>query len=176
MSPPAEPQAPQPTASRTAARRLLAREVGGESRLDAAAVDEVAAGGDRLVLRVTGGLARSFGAYGALALLSRALARVRVNNPVLATVTVTGVTAAGVPIAADHAIGTGLAASGIALGAAATVEGLTAWLAQLIDLLAELIGDDLTATILEQSATPRIESAALPRGADHDAPTTVDES
>ncbi len=177
---------------RAAARRLLARELGGELRVDAAEAREIAAAAEGLVARVTGALSRSFSSYGAIALVSRALTRAQATHPVLSTVTLRAADGAGVagPIDRSATVG-GLMASAHTAGASAILEGATVWLAELADLLGELIGDNLARTILEQSATARDDRAPSPgaalvaasrpgdagaaRETDHDAPMTVDE-
>jgi hypothetical protein len=173
------------------ARRLLARELGGEERVAAAGAGELAAAGERFIARLAGGLSRSFGPDGAVALVSRALTRARPGNAVLATVTVTAASPGASPGALGPALVSGLATSAAAAGAAATAEALTVWLAQLADLLGGLIGDVLTAAILEQCAgsvtngsaprggmatgTPGAVVGAPPGDSDTDAHTTVDE-
>jgi hypothetical protein len=189
LPPSGSPLPPDAPPSRVVARRLLARELGGEARIAAAGAGEVAAAGERFIARLAGGLSRSFGPYGAVALISRALTRARAGNPVLATVTVTAASVAGSPGA--PALIAGLATSAGEAGTAATAEALTVWLAQLADLLGGLIGDALTATILEQCAadatngsasqdgmstgTPGAVLGTLPGSPDKDAHTTVDE-
>jgi hypothetical protein len=174
MPPPSDPQSSPPTTPRATARRLLARELGGEARVEAAEAGAVAAAGEQLVLRITGGLSRSFGPYGAVALVARALVRVRASHPLLAAVTIVATTP---PDSVDRPIQiTGLAAGASSSGAAAAVDALTAWLAQLADLLGGIIGDDLAATILEQSAATSARGAGTSGDTDHDTHTTVDES
>jgi hypothetical protein len=157
------------------------------------AATAVVAAGERLVVRMTGGLSRSFGPYGALALVSRALTRAQPVHPPLSAVKVTSESVPGLPGTVGHSARvTGLDASANSYDAATLTDAVTAWVAQLADLLGGLIGDELAATILEQSAATGMDSAAPPRnsfaapagagdasatgGMDNDAPTTVDES
>lgn len=160
------PSGPQPfsATSRLVASRLVAPELGGEAGSSAAQASEAAAAGERLVARVTGGLGRSFGPYGALALVSRALTRAHDANPVLSKVTVSVVTASALPGSLPPASIAGLSASGGAYDASEITEGVTSWLAHLVELLGGLIGDELAATLLEQSATPSTDTAATPAG------------
>jgi hypothetical protein len=176
MSRPPDPQSP-PTAAHATASRLIARELAGAPAPAAHDAREVASAGERLIDRVTEGLSRSFGPYGALALVSRALARAQGNHPMLATVTVmarTAVSPAGAPDRSGS-VG-GLAASARAAGGPATLHGLTAWLTELADLLGGLIGDDLAATLLEQNATSGTARPPLPGGTFAAAPDAGDTS
>lgn len=119
------------------ARRLFARELRGGA--DDAAVVEAA---ERVCARVADGLSRWFGPYGSLALITRALVRARAHHPALAGVAAT---------AAHPPCLTGLAESARAHGAKATAEGVVAVLAALAELIGRLIGDDLAASLFEQS-------------------------
>ncbi len=177
---------------RDTARRLLARELGREPDDDGVVATAVVAAGERLIVRMTGGLSRSFGPYGALALVSRALTRAQPDHPPLSAVKVTSEAVPGLPTAVGHSARvTGLVASANKYDAATLVDAVTAWLAQLADLLGGLIGDELATTILGQSAATGMHPAAPPHnsfaapaeagdaatgGMDNDAPTTVDES
>jgi hypothetical protein len=186
MPSPLDPQ--PPLTPRVTAQRLLVRELGRPATAAAPDVSEVAAAGERLVARVTIGLARSFGPYGAHALLARALVRAQASHPVLTKATLAPVPAAGLTRADGRPSNiVGLPATTSATDA---MEGVTAWLTQLADLLGGLIGDDLAATLLEQSAArtdgaapasgalgaiPPADSAGTARHPNADAPPTVDE-
>lgn len=191
-SPPPDPQSPPTTAPQATARRLIARELGGEVRVDTSDAGAVAAAGERLIAGLTEGLSRSFGPYGALALVSRALGRAQSSRPMLSTVTVTTGTVASSTGALDRSgLMAGLAASARAAGGAAALEGVTVWLTELADLLGGLIGDELAAALLEQSALssedspaprggtfvagPKASDANRLPGTDHDTPSTVNE-
>jgi hypothetical protein len=170
------------------AQRLIARELSQPSTAGGPDVSEVAAAGERLLARVTMGLARSFGPYGAHALLSRSLIRAQASHPVLTNATLATVPAAGL----THTDGRPSNIVGLPATTSATdaMQGVTAWLTHLADLLGGLIGDDLAATLLEQSAA-RTDGAAPASGAsgaappagtvgtarhpNDDAPSTVDE-
>lgn len=185
MPSPLDPS-PPPT-PRMTAQRLLVRELGRPATAGAPDVGEVAAAGERLVARVSIGLARSFGPYGTHALLSRALIRAQASHPVLTHATLAPVPAAGLTGTDSRPSNiVGLPATTSATDA---MEGVTAWLTQLADLLGGLIGDDLAATLLEQSAA-RTDGAPPASGAlaaappagnagtarpNDDAPPTVDE-
>ena len=85
------------------------------------------------------------GVDGSTALLARALARTEVDHPVLKTVT--------------HLNGNGISLDGVsasidAHGVAAVTAGVEALLAALVDVLSRLIGEDMTARLLELDAPP----------------------
>ena len=98
---------------------------------------------DRVCGRVADSLTRWFGPYGALALLTRALARAQSAQPSLAAITVSS--------SASPSLN-GFAESAKAHGVQATAEGVIALLAVLTDLIGRLIGTDLALNLLEQSA------------------------
>lgn len=123
-----------------AARRLLARDVPAH----ADATLRIAAA-ERICAQVTDGLSRSFGPYGARALLGRALVRAQLDHPSLKGVALT---------ASQPATLTGLVESAKANGAPAVAEGTVAMLATLTDVISRLIGDDLAVKLIEQSITP----------------------
>ena len=97
----------------------------------------------RLVARVYVGLARWFGSYGAQALMTRALAQARIAHPVLATVTANASTSphvSGWPLETSDTLRLTVTPAAVAL------------FSTLLVLLTRLIGDDLAASLLEQSA------------------------
>ena len=108
-----------------------------------------AAAASRLVERVYRGLARWFGPYGALALVTRAMARVRPEHPVLANVVVSAT-------ATPHVTGWSNATS--TDDAVATTDAAVAVLSSLHETLTRLIGDDLAETLLAQSDVPTVPS------------------
>ena len=183
MPSPLDPQ-PPPT-PRVTAQRLLTREMGRPATAGGPDVSAVAAAGERLVARVSIGLARSFGPYGAHALLARALIRAQASHPVLTNATLAPVPAAGLTDGRPSNI-VGLPATTSATDA---MEAVTAWLTQLADLLGGLIGDELAATLLEQSAASTdgaapasalgaasaADNVGTARHPNDDAPPTVDE-
>ena len=124
--------------SREIARRLVAREVGSETD-DAALLASI----DRVCGRVADSLTRWFGPYGALALLTRALARAQSVQPSLAEISVNR--------SASPSLN-GFADSAKAHGVQTTADGAIALLAVLTDLIGRLIGTDLALNLLEQSA------------------------
>ncbi len=138
---PLAPQAslsPLSDVAREIANRLFARELAGTSD-DAARV----AAAERICLRVSEGLSRWFGTFGSRALIARALVRAQASHPALAAVT-----------SADEPAPclSGLAESARAHGAQAATDGVITLLAALADLIGRLIGDDLAASLLDQSA------------------------
>ncbi len=145
-------------------RRLFASEMRGETD-EAASV----AAGDRTCARVSDGLSRWFGPYGARALVTRAIARAKVDHPVLNGVTFTGESARCL---------TGLAESARLHGASATAEGLVAMLASLADGLGRLIGNDIAENLLEQCVTGSTPTGAAPAadlGLSDDVPEPIKE-
>jgi cation diffusion facilitator CzcD-associated flavoprotein CzcO len=139
VSPHAEP--PRVDAPRSFARLLVEQELAGASGHEIAAVS-------LLVERVHVGLARWFGPFGALALMTRAITRARVDHPVLANVvasaTTPHVTGWSQETTADHTI--------------ATSDAVITVLTCLHETLTRLIGDDLAETLLSQSAVPTVPS------------------
>ncbi len=133
------PQSLPSDAWRDIVRHLFAGEMRGETD-EAASVAAI----DRICGRVSDGLSCWFGPYGSRALLTRAIARAKVDHPAL-----TGVTFAGEPARCL----TGLAESARRHGASATAEGIVAMLASLADGLGRLIGNDLAESLLEQCVT-----------------------
>ena len=128
-----------PDAAREIARRLFAREAG-ENPSDAALVLAC----ERLPARVADGLTRWFGPYGALALVTRALLRAQASHPALTAVKVQS---------GPGPVFAGWPASLAEYGAKATAAGAVALLEALAVSIGRLIGDDLTLTLLEQSAS-----------------------
>ena len=131
------------------ARRLFARAAGSTTH-DAALV--IAA--ERICLESAEGLSRWFGPYGSLALVTRALDAVKPKHPALSEVTVA---ASATSLSPSF---TGLAAGARAHGARATSEGVIAMIAALADLIGRLVGDDIAATLLEQSVTARVTASS----------------
>lgn len=132
------------------ARRLVEQALEGATEAETAALSQ-------LVERVYDGLARSFGSYGAHAVMTRALGRVRTEHPALASVAASASTS-------PHLTGWPLASSDtVRLSMTAAVAAL---LVTLLASLTRLIGDDLAASLLEQSAVtavvPHTETAVSP--------------
>ncbi len=97
----------------------------------------------RLVARVYVGLARWFGSYGAQALMTRAIAQARIEHPVLANVAASASTSppvSGWPLDTSDALRLSSTSAAVAL------------FSTLLASLTRLIGDDLAASLLEQSA------------------------
>jgi hypothetical protein len=105
--------------------------------------DGSAASGEQLFARLLAGLSRWFGPYGSAALVTRALVRAQVEHPALASVVVSSTESPSL---------TGFTESVQAHGSAACASGVVATLTSLAELLGRLIGDDLAASLLEQSA------------------------
>ncbi|MEO7520910.1 MAG: hypothetical protein ABIW79_03740 [Gemmatimonas sp.] len=118
------------------ARRLFEYEVA------SAHPGEGTAAAERLIERVYAGLSRTFGAFGAQALLGRAISRASADHPVLAHVTVQGEPTSPVR---------GITEAAEAHGTEATSDGVIALLTALIQGLGRLIGDDLAVILLEQT-------------------------
>jgi len=119
---------------------------------------ESTAAAERLIERVYAALARTFGAYGAQALLVRAIGRAGTDHPVLALVTVNAE-----PTSPMH----GLAEAANVHGMQATSDGVVALLTALVQGLGRLIGDDLAVNLLEQTIVvpaPRPADGRLPAG------------
>jgi hypothetical protein len=102
----------------------------------------VVAGAARVCTRVADGLTRSFGPFGTLALLVRALARAKVDHPALN---------GGQYESAQLPVIAGLEASAELHGATAVAEGIIAMVARLTDAIGRLIGDDIAIMLLEES-------------------------
>ena len=125
-----------PLTARDTAHRLIAREhAAGGASADAVVVAE------RALRRLSGDLVGWFGPLGANALVTRALAQARAENPALAAVSVGGPAAPYLD---------GIAESGRVHGAAATAAGAADVLGWLVHLLGRLIGDTLATTLVEQ--------------------------
>jgi len=120
------------------ARRLLDAELDGLND-DVAKVAAAAA----LCERVYVGLARWFGADGALALLTRAVSRARRGHPMLSTIVVRG---------GSTPCMSGIESTAVLHGLHDTTDSLVAVLTMLLDALSRLIGEDLAVTLIEQSA------------------------
>ena len=124
-------------------RRLMAREPLLESGAEPAVVGIAL---QRTCARVSHRLRDAMGVDGSTALLARALARTEVDHPVLKTVT--------------HLNGNGISLDGVsasidAHGVTAVTAGVEALLAALVDVLSRLIGEDMTARLLELDAPAR---------------------
>ena len=126
---------------------------------------DLASAGERLMSGLSQGLARSFGAFGARSLLARSLARAQQDHPVLASVTVLSA-GDGVTHPEGRPASEGGLTQGVqAFGSIAAEAGLSGWVAHLTDLLGALIGDRLTAIVLEQSASLGLDTGAPPASA-----------
>ncbi len=150
VPPSAEPQdTPQ-----SLARRLVEQEMAAMNPVDAAAMS-------LLVERVYGSLARWFGPYGALALVTRAITRVRPEHPILANVVVSATSTPNV---------TGWPNVATAEDTVATTDAAVAVVSSLHDTLTRLIGDDLAETLLAPSDVPKVprttELPASPNASD----------
>jgi hypothetical protein len=122
------------------ARRLVTQATGdstGEAARNSAA--------DAVFVAVADGLARWFGPYGSLALVSRALSSVQRQHAALAGVTVTASVLTRSPALS------GIAECRRSHSEGDVTEGVIAILASLTDLIGRLIGEDLAANLLEQS-------------------------
>jgi hypothetical protein len=148
-------------ASRAVARRLFLESAG--SATDDAALVQAA---ERTCACVSDGLARWFGPYGSLALVSRALGIAQARHPSLASVNVSSTPSPRF---------TGFAASAQSHGASAMVDGVVTLLAALDELLGRLIGDDLTRMLLEQCAASSAADARGERATNEDLPHTMSE-
>jgi hypothetical protein len=138
--PPHSPHRPVSEAALEVARRLFAAT--DHTRADDAAL---IASAERICGCVPDGLARWFGPYGSLALVSRALAIAEASHPALAAVSVS-------TSPAPRLIG--VSASAKSYGTAATSDAIITLLATLYELLGRLIGDDMALVLLEQCAVP----------------------
>jgi hypothetical protein len=121
------------------ARRLVARATGDRTGEVARTAPE------EVYVAVADGLARWFGPYGSLALISRALLSVQRQHPALAGVAVTTSVLAPTPALS------GIAECRRSHPAEDVSEGVIAILASLTELIGRLIGEDLAVTLLEQS-------------------------
>jgi hypothetical protein len=147
------PNSPPPSdAALALAQRLFVREVPPNSA-DAIVV----AGAVRICTRVADGLTRSFGPFGSLALLARALARAQTDHPALNGVAYNSVQ---LPVIA------GLEASAELHGAQAVADGTIAMVARLTDAIGRLIGEDIAIKLLEQSITPSVKNQAIAANGD----------
>ena len=146
--------APNSPAARELAERLLAS--GGQSPLAEGEDSGPLAGAARAGRHLAAELSRWFGPYGYHALLTRALAQVRAEHPALRAVQVG-------PPAAPYL--DGLADAAQAHGPQATLAGVAAVLATLIDLLGRLIGADLAMTFIGYTIRGMVPATAA------DAPT-----
>ena len=132
--------APNSPAARELAERLLAS--GGERRPAADEAAEPLLVARRVDRHLAAELSRWFGPYGYHALITRAVAQARSGHPALAAVR------AGPPEAPYL---DGLAEAAGTHGAPATLAGLAAVLATLIELLGRLIGADLAVTFVDRT-------------------------
>lgn len=135
-----------PLPAHDTAHRLLAREAA-----TGPTTPDDPAGAQRAVRRLADELAVWFGPHGARALLTRALVSAQVTHPALAAVRV------GLAPGPDL---DGLADSTRAHGAAAVAAATGDVLVALVDLLGRVIGDELAATLAEQSMGPLVRPAA----------------
>jgi hypothetical protein len=119
---------------------------------------------ERICKCLPDGLARWFGPYGSLALVSRALAVAAEQHPSMASIEVASSPAPRL---------TGVASSARAHGAAATVDGVVTLIATLDELLGRLIGADMTLVLLEQCAIPSDTDKTARES--EDLPHTMDE-
>ena len=129
-------------APKTLARQLIDKELTATSGNGAAAASQ-------LLERVYVGLARSFGPYGALALVTRAIARKQNDHPVLANIVIN--------VAVSPHV-TGPMTARTAEESVAIIEAAIAVLDSLHESLIRLIGDDLAATLLGQRDAARVPS------------------
>lgn len=133
---------PQDDAPQSLARRLVEQKMAGMNRVDAAAMS-------LLVERVYGSLARWFGPYGALALVTRAITRARPEHPILANVVVSATSTPTV---------TGWRNAATADDTVATTDAAVAVVASLHETLTRLIGDDLAERLLAPSDVLKVPS------------------
>lgn len=133
---------PQDDAPQSLARRLVEQEMAGMNRVDAAAMS-------LLVERVYRSLARWFGPYGALALVTRAITRARPEHPILANVVVSATSTPTV---------TGWPSAATADDTVATTDAAVAVVSSLHDTLTRLIGDDLAERLLAPSDVLKVPS------------------
>ena len=131
-------------ASKQLAQRLFAIAAAGATG-DA----ELVTAAERACLDAAEALTRWFGPYGSLALLTRAFGAAQSEHPALSEVSVVTSADSKTPSLS------GLAASARTHGAGATSEGVIVIITALADLLGRLIGDDLAASLLEQSVIAR---------------------
>ncbi|MEO8563856.1 MAG: hypothetical protein ABI601_17385 [bacterium] len=113
-----------------------------EGRTDDDALIESA---ERIGTCVPDGLARWFGTYGSLALVTRALAIAQAGHPALASVIVSSSPTPRL---------IGVSASVQSHGTSATADAIITLLATLYELLSRLIGDDMALGLLSQCAAP----------------------
>ena len=118
-------------------RRALARETNGDR-----SAPVVAAAAETVCAQVIEGLSRWFGPYGSHALVARALASVQPRHPPLSGVTLTE----------GHRL-QGLQSTGPRYDDEAVIEAVVAMMGAVGELLGRMIGDDLAASVLEQSIT-----------------------
>lgn len=170
MTPLPESSGPRATPSKAAARQLLERELGDGQRGHQPSDREAVALAEQALERVHASLARSFGAYGSVALIMRAVVRTRTSNPVLRRVRVVVRSAAHGPGSDDHALHVDGLSPIAPEHAGAVMPGLTNLLATLTDLLGELIGDELARTLLGESISTHGDGGGAP-----DAPSMADE-
>jgi hypothetical protein len=135
------PQSPNPSSPRESiavARRLFGLQ-GSVEMSDA----EMLASAERLGTCVPEALARWFGPYGSLALVSRALVIAEAEQRALSCVTVESTQSPRLA---------GIAASAERFGSSAMTDGIIALTAALYELLGRLIGNDLAVQLLDQCA------------------------
>ncbi len=128
---------PKSPATTGAAERLWTRTAGG-----ATDPDEVAAAADRICTGLRVGLGRWIGAGGYRALLERARLGVRAEHPALDDFSCLG---------GDDS---GLAAAVREQGAAGLSAAVVALVAELVELLGRIIGDDMAVQLVDQILTP----------------------
>lgn len=128
---------PESSAATEAAGRLWARAAGG-----ATAPAEVAAAADLMCTQLRAGLGRWIGAGGYGALLDRALAKARADYPALDGISGLGGETAVIEAAVR------------ARGAGGLSAGLTALVAELVELLGRIIGAEMAAQLVDQISLP----------------------
>lgn len=141
LNDPREMIAPNSGTARELAGRLLA--TGGQAPPSSTEVPSQVPAAARVGRLLAVDLSRWFGPYGYHALLTRALARARLEHSVLLQTVHVG------PPSAPYL--NGLEDAAQAHGVAATTAGVAAVLTALIDLLGRLIGDDLAVMLIDQT-------------------------
>jgi hypothetical protein len=128
---------PKSSAANAAARRFWARAVG-----DATAPEKVSAAAERMCTQLQVGLGRWIGGDGYRALLGRALRSTRAEHPTLGAISCLGGDAPATTAAVR------------AEGAAELGAGLVALVAEVIELLGRIIGDEMALRLVDQIGMP----------------------
>lgn len=124
------------------------------------------ASAERIGSCVPDGLARWFGPYGSLALVTRALASAEASHPALGAVRVSSSPAPRL---------IGVSESAQRHGAAVTADAVITLLATLYELLGRLIGDDMALVLLGQCVAPSAsQSQARPSNGERVARSSAD--